>query len=337
MRWPNPPPSKPPPPPSVWVQLHPCTPKKLYCASDLPAFLEHPPNPIQSQAETFAQDSGVPPPCLKDRHQATVTPHRSAGRSVLIQTHSSTPAKRLDSVDPLDFWNNQSPHEQVPGASPGAGRPTMAVTKGNTKGDTSSQGSNQSGDEQQCLQHLLHIVGASLPVLMLRCMAQWYNDVHITWVEVCQPGPLEKEVDLETGRRPGAVLFCNHVRELMGKTLNIPLAPLSFADHKLMVWHFARGCLEGLAVGGLRLRAAVSASSARAVEWHVMGVEAWRINHKAQDNGPGNNSDAVALTSVSSKEDWTSCPSSQGCRPARMWTQVPRKDVGCSWTSFSFS
>jgi len=76
--------------------------------------------------KAFAKEKGLPPPCLDERHQATVTPYRSARRSVSQTTAStSTPPKRSNSVDPLDFWNNHSP-AQDDAESPPVGRPTMA-------------------------------------------------------------------------------------------------------------------------------------------------------------------------------------------------------------------
>eukprot|EP00668_Euglena_longa_P001494 GGOE01001773.1.p1 GENE.GGOE01001773.1~~GGOE01001773.1.p1 ORF type:complete len:510 (-),score=79.39 GGOE01001773.1:423-1952(-) len=71
-------------------------------------------------------------------------------------------------------------------------------------------------------------IGVSLPGLALRSMAQWYNCLTLDWLEPITP---QDVCDLEQG--PDPKLFCNHVREVMGKKLAVPLVAESYQDVQL--------------------------------------------------------------------------------------------------------
>eukprot|EP00667_Euglena_gracilis_P005935 EG_transcript_5975 len=73
-------------------------------------------------------------------------------------------------------------------------------------------------------------IGASLPGLGLRSLAQWYNSLTLDWLEPVAPQPAGG--DPEQGP-PDPKRFCAHVRELMGKRLGVPLVLESYQDVQL--------------------------------------------------------------------------------------------------------
>ena len=83
--------------------------------------------------------------------------------------------------------------------------------------------------------------GTSVPIIMLRCIAQWYNSVVVTWLEPYHPPEDPKDQAIVTDcagpptnfTKEHVNAYMNDVRQGMAKQLHIPMVPYSYGDVQL--------------------------------------------------------------------------------------------------------